>query len=153
MEGNLASKGRPGFRVFQIEAKAGDLFNLIVDVDLGWATLSYNGSHYSNDGSFTDFNELDPIVSLGLAAPADVDPADESVIAALVVGDDSVVEIGHGGQNAEPILFTVDGREVLRLAPGSVVSVEKGAKPLCLVRMPGHSFYETLRKKLRWYGG
>ncbi|NNC88345.1 MAG: NAD(+)/NADH kinase [Akkermansiaceae bacterium] len=72
---------------------------------------------------------------------------------ALVVDDGSVVEIGHGGKNAEPILFTVDGRDVLRLARGSVVRVEKAPRPLCLVRMPDHSFYETLRKKLRWFGG
>lgn len=72
---------------------------------------------------------------------------------ALVVGDDSVVEIGHGAENVEPILFTVDGRDVLRLAPGSVVRVTRAAKSLRLVRMPGHSFYETLRKKLRWHGG
>jgi len=34
-----------------------DLFNLIVDYDLGWATVSYNGSRYTNDGFFTDFND------------------------------------------------------------------------------------------------
>lgn len=71
----------------------------------------------------------------------------------LVVGDDSVVEIQPDGGNNEPILFTVDGRQVLRLAKGCVVRVEKAKHSLRLVRMPGHSFYGTLRHKLRWHGG
>ncbi len=71
----------------------------------------------------------------------------------LVVGDDSVVEIMPDGGNEEPILFTVDGRKVLRLAKGCVVRVEKSTQSLRLVRMPGHSFYDTLRRKLRWHGG
>ncbi|MDE0825489.1 MAG: NAD(+)/NADH kinase [Akkermansiaceae bacterium] len=70
----------------------------------------------------------------------------------LIVGDDSVVEIQSAGENNEPILFTVDGRKVLRLAQGCVVRVEKATDPLLLVRMPGHSFYDTLRRKLRWHG-
>ncbi len=32
-----------------------DLFNLIVDIDLGWSTLSYNGSLFDNNGSYSDF--------------------------------------------------------------------------------------------------
>ncbi len=71
----------------------------------------------------------------------------------VVVGDGSLIEIMPAGENTEPILFAVDGREVLRLAAGGVVRVEKGEKPFCLIRMPDHSFYETLRKKLRWFGG
>ena len=34
-----------------------DLFNLIVDVDFGWGSLNYTGSHFSNDGGYTDFND------------------------------------------------------------------------------------------------
>ena len=71
----------------------------------------------------------------------------------LVLGDDSVIEISAGEGNREPILFTVDGRDVLRLAEKSVVRIEKGAQPLRLVRMPKHSFYATLRNKLGWSGG
>ncbi|MEQ8207829.1 MAG: TonB-dependent receptor, partial [Woeseia sp.] len=32
-----------------------DLFNLIVDYDLSWGTLNYTGSHFANDGGYTDF--------------------------------------------------------------------------------------------------
>ena len=71
----------------------------------------------------------------------------------LVLGDSSVIELVAGGSSSEAILFTVDGRDVLRLGEGSVVRIEKGPTPLQLVRMPGHSFYGTLRGKLGWSGG
>lgn len=32
-----------------------DLFNLIVDYDLSWGTLNYTGSHFTNDGGYTDY--------------------------------------------------------------------------------------------------
>lgn len=71
----------------------------------------------------------------------------------LVLGDDSVIEVLADSGKCDAIFFTVDGRDVLRLADQSVVHVAKGAVPLRLVRMPGHSFYETLRNKLGWSGG
>lgn len=71
----------------------------------------------------------------------------------LVLGDSSVIEVVPDRRNSDAILFTVDGRDVLRLADQSVVRIEKGASSLRLVRMPGHSFYGTLRSKLNWSGG
>lgn len=71
----------------------------------------------------------------------------------LVIGDTSVVELSPSANHPEPILFTVDGRDILRVDPDSVVVVDKAPDPLRVVRMPGHSFYETLRKKLSWSGG
>ena len=70
----------------------------------------------------------------------------------LVLEDEAMIELRPAEGNREPILFTVDGRDVLRLAPNGAVTVRKGPHPLRLVRMPDHSFYETLRKKLRWFG-
>ena len=69
----------------------------------------------------------------------------------LVVADDSTIEICAAEDRDERILFAVDGREVLPLADGGVVTVTKAEQPLRLVRMPDHSFYETLRKKLHWH--
>ncbi len=69
----------------------------------------------------------------------------------LVVADDSKIELCPAQDRDERILFAVDGREVLPLAEGSVVTVSKAARPLRLVRMPDQSFYETLRKKLHWH--
>lgn len=71
----------------------------------------------------------------------------------LVIDDNSVIELSSSRENQEPILFTVDGRDILRVAPQSTVRVEREANPLRVVRLPGHSFYGTLRKKLAWSGG
>ena len=71
----------------------------------------------------------------------------------LVVADTSVVALSPCANHPEPILFTVDGRDILRVAADSEVIVKKAPEPLRVVRMPGHSFYETLLKKLSWSGG
>ncbi len=68
----------------------------------------------------------------------------------LVVGEDSVVELSPAGGGDEPILFSVDGRDILRIEKESMVRVGRHEQSLNLVRLPGHSFYETLRKKLHW---
>lgn len=68
----------------------------------------------------------------------------------LVLSEDSVIELLPTGRTEEPILFSVDGRDILRIEKGSMVRVTKHPQCLNLVRLPGHSFYETLRKKLRW---
>ncbi len=71
----------------------------------------------------------------------------------LVVGECAVVELLPAGNGEEPILFSVDGRDILRIEKNSVVRVRRHEESLRLVRLPGHSFYETLRKKLHWHGG
>lgn len=71
----------------------------------------------------------------------------------LVVGENSVVELSPAGDGEEPILFSVDGRDILRIEKDSVVRVTCHEESLRLIRLPGHSFYETLRKKLHWHGG
>ncbi|MEJ6720028.1 MAG: NAD(+)/NADH kinase [Akkermansiaceae bacterium] len=71
----------------------------------------------------------------------------------LVVGETSVIELSPAGHGEEPILFSVDGRDILRIEKDSIVRVSCHESTLRLVRLPGHSFYETLRKKLHWHGG
>ncbi|MDA7890231.1 NAD(+)/NADH kinase [Akkermansiaceae bacterium] len=68
----------------------------------------------------------------------------------LVLSDDSVIELTPTGRTDEPILFSADGRDILRIDKGSMVRVTKHRQCLNLVRLPGHSFYDTLRKKLKW---
>ena len=72
---------------------------------------------------------------------------------ALVLEDSVEVEISPCGRDDEPILLTADGRDVLRIATDSVVRVKKAPFNVQVVKMPGHSFYETIRKKLGWSGG
>ncbi|MEM9283566.1 MAG: NAD(+)/NADH kinase [Verrucomicrobiota bacterium] len=71
----------------------------------------------------------------------------------LVLSDEAQVELSPCGDGEEPILFTVDGRDILEVADNSVVRVRKAQDSLKLVRLPNHSFYETLRRKLDWSGG
>ena len=66
----------------------------------------------------------------------------------LVLEDNSVVEVVAKGRHPDAVHFTVDGRDVLRLSSESVVRIEKASTPLQLVRLPEHSYYETLRGKL-----
>lgn len=70
----------------------------------------------------------------------------------LVVGEKSVIELSPAGNGEEPILFSVDGRDILRIEKDSIVRVSRHEERLRLLRLPGHSFYETLRKKLHWLG-
>ena len=71
----------------------------------------------------------------------------------LVLEDNSVVEVVAKGRHPDAVHFTVDGRDVLRLSSESIVRIEKASTPLQLVRLPEHSYYETLRGKLGWSGG
>jgi len=70
---------------------------------------------------------------------------------ALVVPNVSQITLKPCG--SEPVLFTVDGRDVLRIAPQTSVKVTKGGNTIKLLQMPDHSYYETLRVKLGWTGG
>ncbi len=71
---------------------------------------------------------------------------------ALVVEDTAVVEIAPEGGGNEPMIFTVDGRETIRLGCGDVIVARKSSRVLRLLRLEDHSFYQALRQKLRWLG-
>jgi len=71
---------------------------------------------------------------------------------ALVVREQAKIELSPSGNGEEPILFSVDGRDILRLEKETTVRGSRHEESLRLIRLPGHSFYETLRKKLHWLG-
>lgn len=50
----------------------------------------------------------------------------------------------------EDLVLTVDGQEGTTLSPGDEVVVERGAQAVSLVRFPGQTFFQTLRRKLNW---
>lgn len=66
-------------------------------------------------------------------------PADERVSVEVVFPD-------------EQIMLTVDGQVSAALAPGDRLLVSRAALPLRLARLPGQTFFSTLRRKLRWGG-
>lgn len=55
--------------------------------------------------------------------------------------------------NAQPgVTLSIDGQVKLPLAPTDIVEVRKADVSLLLARMPHHSFYGSLHKKLGWSG-
>lgn len=53
---------------------------------------------------------------------------------------------------SEEIILTIDGQEGATLQPGDRVVVRRGDAEVPLVRLPGQSFFSTLRRKLHWGG-
>ena len=47
-------------------------------------------------------------------------------------------------------VLVVDGQMQISLREGDRVSVRRGTSPFPMIRLPGHSFYRTLRNKLGW---
>ncbi len=51
---------------------------------------------------------------------------------------------------SEELILTIDGQEHERLVPGQKVVIRRAELPVRLVRLPGQTFFSTLRRKLRW---
>jgi NAD+ kinase len=49
-----------------------------------------------------------------------------------------------------PTVLVVDGQVQIPIEPGDRVIVRRGSAPFPMIRVPGHSFYRTLRDKLGW---
>ena len=54
------------------------------------------------------------------------------------------------GKESEGAALIVDGQEVIPLTPRHRVTIRRAPVTFGLVKVPGHSFYQTLRDKLRW---
>ena len=50
----------------------------------------------------------------------------------------------------EELILTIDGQENERLVPGQKVVARRAEQPVRLVRFPGQTFFQTLRRKLKW---
>ncbi len=53
-------------------------------------------------------------------------------------------------RDAEGTMVIVDGQEAVPLREGDRVTVRRAPVDFCLAKVPGHSYYQTLRDKLRW---
>jgi NAD+ kinase len=67
----------------------------------------------------------------------------------LVDGGQKTYELEVHGEGIATILV-VDGQIQVPLQGGDRVIVRRGDPPFPIVRLPGHSFYRTLRNKLGW---
>jgi NAD+ kinase len=57
------------------------------------------------------------------------------------------IHLGRGGENA---VLVIDGQDNVPLSPRHRVVVRRAPVQFSLVKVPGHSFYQTLRDKLHW---
>lgn len=72
---------------------------------------------------------------------------------AVIVNDDSLIEIRTLNENQKKDTFlTLDGQVVQRIESGDIVQITKSSEHLQLAMLPGISFFEVLRQKLRWSG-
>jgi len=67
----------------------------------------------------------------------------------LVIPSGVEICVGSLDPNADHQV-TVDGQVEYRLGPGERVLVRRQAAPLKLVRLPGQTFFHTMRRKLNW---
>ena len=67
----------------------------------------------------------------------------------LVVSATQTICVGSLDPGADHQL-TVDGQVVHHMHPGERVIVRREEHPLALVRMPGQTFFNTMRRKLNW---
>jgi NAD+ kinase len=67
----------------------------------------------------------------------------------LVDSHHKVYELTPRGEGATSYLV-IDGQVQIPLSAGDRVAVRRGGNPFPMVRLPGHSFYRTLRDKLGW---
>lgn len=70
---------------------------------------------------------------------------------ALIFSDRSEIAVSPRGAHGE-IYVTVDGQDAMALAEGDVVHVRKAGHCVQLAMLPGVSFFEVLRQKLKWSG-
>jgi NAD+ kinase len=117
-------------------------------------------NHYRADGLIVATATGSTAYSLSAGGPLIAPKADVFVITpicphslsnrSLVVSDSSVVKLSPAEDAECPILFTVDGREMVKIHHGSQVTVEQAGHALPLLRLENRTFFSTLRQKLGW---
>jgi NAD+ kinase len=69
----------------------------------------------------------------------------------VMVSDHSLMEISYS-QTKTDIFLTLDGQNSVPIGPGDAIRIRKAAQTLSLAMLPGMSFFEVLRQKLKWSG-
>ena len=70
---------------------------------------------------------------------------------AVITSDAIPIEIIPADQRSS-IFLTLDGQVVHELEPGDVLKITKSDRTLSLAMLPGMSFFDVLRQKLKWSG-
>lgn len=69
----------------------------------------------------------------------------------VVVDDGSVAEL-RPTTEPEGLVVTIDGQVLVELQRRDVIFVKRGRYQVKLVTLPGHSYFDILRRKLKWSG-
>lgn len=69
----------------------------------------------------------------------------------VLVSDDSVISI-QPSPNQPDVFLTLDGQNSVRILAGDLIRITKAPQRLQLAMLPGMSFFEVLRQKLKWSG-
>ena len=69
----------------------------------------------------------------------------------LVISASRRIELASENSHS-PIVLTLDGQRNFNFRRGDRLRVRRNPKPFLLVRVPGRSYFETLRRKFNWAG-
>jgi len=69
----------------------------------------------------------------------------------VLVSDASCIDIAPSPGQPD-VFLTLDGQNAVRILAGDMIRITKGPKRLPLAMLPGMSFFEVLRQKLKWSG-
>ncbi len=70
---------------------------------------------------------------------------------AVIVADSTPITITPADESPD-MLLTLDGRVVQRIERGDTIRITRAAQRLPLAMLPGVSFFDVLRQKLKWSG-
>lgn len=69
----------------------------------------------------------------------------------VIVNMDSVIEVKSLSERLE-VFLSADGQVQIPLSTGDTIRIGRSPRQIRLLRLPGSSFFNTLRKKLNWSG-
>ncbi len=70
----------------------------------------------------------------------------------LIVPDTSTISMALD-KTATDVTLTFDGQAGLRLNEHHTIMIKKAASPTFMIKVPGQSYFDVLKTKLRWSGG
>ncbi len=130
-----------------------------LDLEVGRGSGREEIGSFSGDGLIVSTPTGSTAYSLSAGGPI-VSPSTECIAVTpisphtmamrpLVLPDDVLLTI-QAVDRCEELVVTADGQLGVPLAPGDRVRVEKGTEQVLLVRFPGQTFFDTLRRVLNW---
>lgn len=67
----------------------------------------------------------------------------------IIIPDSKIIAVDVETRNEKAIL-TLDGQKNFNLEPGDLIKIKKHKETFKFIRLPGESYFRTIRKKLNW---